>query len=195
MPSGQRENFTIRLRLDHIQTKALNAFIERAHRVSIWAYEEQKHGLEVGVSLTPEELADRAHAENPELCRETCAHACRIGLARLRAVLGGEIRERKGRLTRLFAVDGSKIVFSVFEKLVGVPHLGPCGYKQNRFILSKVEGTDAKQLSMETYRAELGYLNNEACVVVDTVDRSPKRTDFSGQKLVKVVRKARVDEA
>lgn len=188
MPSGKRENFTIRLKLDRLQRKALDGFLERARKVVIWAYQEQKSNLEVGVPLTLEELASNAWYASQELCPETCEHACAIGLEKLRAVLGGEISDRKKRSASLFAVGGSKVVFSVFEQVVGVPHLGACGFKRNRFILERIEGTDAKQLSMDTYRTELGYLNNEPCVVVDTVDRTPKRVELTEQKLVRVVR-------
>lgn len=188
MPSGKRENFAIRLKLDRVQRKALDAFIERARKIVIWAYEEQRGHLEVGAPLTPEELAANAWQLNQDLCPQTCEHACAIGLEKLRAVLGGEISDRKKRSASLFAVSGSKVMFSVFKKVVGVPHLGVCGFKRNMFILSKVEGTDAKQLSMEIYRTELGYLNNEPCVVVDTVDRTPRRERLPEQKLVRVAR-------
>lgn len=188
MPSGKRENFTIRLKLGRLQRKALDEFLERARKVITWAYQEQRNNLEVGVPLTLKELALNAQTMDQGLCPETCEHACAIGLERLRAVLGGEIDGRKKRSAMLFAVRGSKVVFSVFEQVVGVPHLGACGFKQNRFILERVDGHDAKQLSMDTYRTELGYLYNEPCVVVDTVDRTPRREEFTEQKLVKVVR-------
>lgn len=186
MPSGKRESFAIRLKIDRVQRKALDAFLDRAREVVAWAYDEQRAACEVGAPMRLEELVEKAK-EGRDLHRETLEHACTVGLDRLKAVLGGEITARRKRAASMFAVSSSSVVFSVFEQIVGVPYLGPCGFKRNMFILSRVDGTGAKQLSMATYRTELGYHNNEPCVMVDTVDRSAPKVSLTEQKLVRVV--------
>lgn len=190
MPSGKREVFTIRLKTDRHQRKALDGFVARANDAANWAFLEQRESLSAGVPKNLEELVDAAAREH-DLHRETLVHACELGLRRLTAVLGGEIGERR-RPTTLFAIPGSSVIFSVFERLLSVPHVGACSFKGNMFALKSMDGTDAKQLAMDAYRVELGYYNNEPVIMVDTVDRTEKPKPAGEQRLVKVVRKPKV---
>lgn len=186
MPTGRNEFFNIKIKPDRAQRKTLDAFLGRAQEAVAWIFSEQKSAVQAGVPSRPEELVERALAEH-DLHRETLKDACDIALERLKLVLGGDIVERGRRGAQLFAVDGSEVLFSTMELKVRVPYLGVCSYVRNKKILVLEKGAGA-QLSMKAHRVVLGYLNQEPVLQVDTVDRTPKREDFSGQKLVKVVR-------
>jgi hypothetical protein len=189
MPSGKRENFRVILLLDRTQRKLLDRIIDVCNIAMHHAVRQAMHTLETTKLVTPLDEFERLASEfvkdcNPPIFEETKKRIAQIACDVYANMVAGDIETRRRRdYTLICAIPPREVIFSSSGRQVKVPYLGVVNYRRNMFAVTSEGGVHIPQTA---HRMILGYLNNEPCLVLMTVEPPKEQAVIGKQKLVKL---------